>query len=252
MIALFITLGIGNLAVLAVSANWEHDGRSMISTQLSSKEYPPKPDTESFIIGQVQKRLKRHFPPGEYRFDVQPRWIPNQLLRQSPDHIIGIQLDGEVRRYTNFEVIYDRRGERQRAKIQLKVDIEQKLPVVTERVTRGEKLTEEVLIKQWVSLSRNSGSYITKINFLIGKTLRHTLLPGYPVRKSSISRDLIIKSGDAVKVVIENRGIKVQVTATAREDGAIGDRINVYSNETRKKYKGEVIRPGVVKWKSTL
>jgi flagella basal body P-ring formation protein FlgA len=247
MISLIISLG--NMAAPAGSLS---DDKSMISAQLFSKGDFSNADTKSFIIGQARKRLEQHFSSGEYRFDVQPRWIPNQLLRQAPDQIKGVQLDGEVRRYTNFEVIYEQRGNRQRAEIQLKVEVEQKMPVVTKRVEQGEKLTRDLLVKQWVSLSRNSGSYITEMQYLIGKTLRRTLLSGYPVRKSSVSRDLVIRSGDEVKVVIENKGIKVQVTAEAREDGAIGDRINVYSNETRKKYNGEVTRPGVIKWKSTL
>ena len=103
-----------------------------------------------------------------------------------------------------------------------------------------------------MALDRNRGQYITSKKQLIGKTLRRTLLSGQPVRKSDISRELIIRAGDQVSMIIKRSGIQIQVTAEAREDGARGDRIKVYSKETRKNYLGEVIRPGVIEWKSTL
>lgn len=201
---------------------------------------------------QAQEKLKAHFSSGKYRFKVQPRWIPNHLLKQNPDHILGLQLKGEVRRYTNFEVRYRWRGSAKRAEIQLKVEIQQKLPVASTRLEQETKLTAESLNYQWVSLSRNRGEYIIRKEQLIGKTLRSTLLSGQPVRKSDVSRKLIIQAGDEISVIIKRSGIQIQVAAEARQQGARGDRIKAYSKKTRKNYVGEVLRPGVILWKSTL
>lgn len=209
-------------------------------------------EMKTFIVEQAKEQLERHFSTGEYRFEVQPRWIPNQLLKQSPEQISRIELHGPIRRYINFEVVFDYRGKRERAEIQLKVKAEQKLPVVTERVRKGSKLEEENLVYQWVSISQNGESYYASIPELVGKTLRRTLLSGQSIRKSYVSRDLIIKAGDEVRVFIKRRGIQVQVSGQAREDGAKGDRIKIYSNETNRKYVGEVLRPGVIQWKSTI
>ena len=209
-------------------------------------------EMKSFIIKKAHKQLEQHFTTGEYRFDIQPRWMPNQLLQQSPAQVLSVQLSGQVRRYTNFEVVYDQHGSRKRAEIQLKIMAEQKLPVVTDRIRRGAKLQEKHLVYQWVSVAQNGELYIASIEKLIGKTLRRTLLSGQPVRKSYVSRDLIIKAGDEVQIFIKRKGIQVQVSGVAREDGAKGDRIKIFSNETNHKYVGEVLRPGVIQWKSTL
>lgn len=209
-------------------------------------------DVESVILKKAREQLEQRFSDGEYRFEVQPRWIPSRLLQLSPGNILALELQGNVERYTNFEVLYQQRGARQRTEIQLKIKAEQQLPVVVRRVKRGEELTSEDLTYQWVSLSRNSADYIEDIEALEDKTLRKTLLSGQPVRKSLISRKIIIQAGDEVKVVIERNGVQVQVTGQARENGAQGDRIRIYSSETRKKYEGEVIRPGVIQWKNTL
>ncbi|MEL7833610.1 flagellar basal body P-ring formation chaperone FlgA [Fodinibius sp. Rm-B-1B1-1] len=209
-------------------------------------------EMKSFLMKQAHKQLEHHFSAGEYRFDLQPRWIPNQLLQQSPTQIQSVQLSGEVRRYTNFEVVYTHRGDQHRTEIQLKVKAEQKLPVVTDRVRKGAKLEEDELSYQWVSVVQRGASYFASTEELIGKTLRRTLLSGQPIRKSYVSRDLIIRAGDEVRVFIKRRGIQVQVSGEARENGAKGDRIKIYSNETNRKYVGEVLRPGVIQWKSTL
>lgn len=209
-------------------------------------------EMKSFLIKQAHEQLERHLSAGEYRFEVQPRWIPNQLLQQSPSQIVSIELSGQIRRYTNFEVVYNQRGNRHRAEIQFSIKAEQMLPVVTDRVRKGSKLKEEHLAYQWVSISQRGESYFASTEALIGKTLRRTLLSGQPIRKSYVSRDLIIKAGDEVRVFIKRRGIQVQVSGEAREDGAKGDRIKIFSNETNRKYVGEVLRPGVIQWKSTL
>jgi len=165
---------------------------------------------------------------------------------------LAVQVDGTIRKYTNFTVFYTQHNRRKNVQIQLKVEAERKLPVVTDRLRKGGKIEEGQLVYQWVTISQNSQSYITSKEELVGKTLRRTLLSGQPIKESYISRDLIIRAGDQVQVFIEREGIQIQVSAEARENGAKGDRISVYSNETRKKYEGEVLRPGVIQWKSTL
>jgi len=209
-------------------------------------------DTKSKILKQARTKLERHFSKGTYRINLKARWIPSRLLQQSPKQILAVQVDGTIRKYTNFTVFYTQRNRRKNVQIQLKVEAERKLPVVTDRLRKGGKIEEGQLVYQWVTISQNSQSYITSKEELVGKTLRRTLLSGQPIKKSYISRDLIIRAGDQVQVFIEREGIQIQVSAEARENGAKGDRISVYSNETRKKYEGEVLRPGVIQWKSTL
>lgn len=209
-------------------------------------------EMKSFLVKQATKQLERQFSNGEYRFDIEPRWIPNQLLQQSPSQVLSVELNGKIRRYANFEVVYNQRGDRKHAEVQLKVNAEQKLPVVNDRVRRGNKLEESHFSYQWVSISGKDGEYFSSIEALVGKTLKRTLLSGQPIQKTFVSRDLIIKAGDEVKVFIKRNGVQVQVTGEAREDGAKGDRIKIFSNDTKRKYVGEVIRPGVILWKNTL
>lgn len=209
-------------------------------------------DAKDTILEKAREGLTSYYSSGKYRFDLAPRWIPQSLLHLESENILSVELRGEVRRYTDFEVLYRNRGNREKASIQLTVKVEQQIPVVSRRISRGEVIKEEDLQERWVSLMRNKGDLMEDINAMKGKTLRRTLLAGQPVRKSYVSREYIIEAGDRVKLIIEKQGIQVQLVGEAREPGAKGDKIRIYSEETRKKYKGEVISPGVTKWKNTL
>lgn len=209
-------------------------------------------DAKDTILEKAKEGLTNYYSSGKYRFDIAPRWIPQSLLHLESENILSVELRGEVRRYTDFEVFYKNRGNREKASIQLTVKVEQQIPVVSSRISRGEIIEAEDLQERWVSLMRNKGDMMEDINAIEGKILRRTLLAGQPVRKSYVSREYIIEAGDRVKLIIEKQGIQVQLVGEAREPGAKGDEIRIYSEETRKKYKGEVISPGVTKWKNTL
>ncbi|SHG14010.1 flagella basal body P-ring formation protein FlgA [Fodinibius roseus] len=209
-------------------------------------------DAKEVILKKARAKIARHFSSGDYRFEVTARWIPRNLMAREAENIVAVELKGQVQRYTDFDVVYRDRGRRDKASIQLAVDIEKKLPVVIRRISRGEEIREGDLEEQWVSLGRNKGDLMEEAGMISGNKLRRTLLSGQPVRRSYLVREYIIDAGDRVKLIIEKRGVRVQLMGEARENGAEGDIISIYSNETRKKYKGEVIRPGITKWKQTL
>nr|WP_240894603.1 flagellar basal body P-ring formation chaperone FlgA [Fodinibius halophilus] len=209
-------------------------------------------DTKQIILKKAKEQLSQHFSGDIYRFEIKARWIPRRLLEAGSQSIIGVKLDGNVRRYTNFDVFYQGRQKKRSIQIQLAVDVEKKVPVVTRRLRSGSKITKQDLKKQWVSLSRNKDELIEDMDALVGKTLRRTLLSGQPVRRTFVSREYIVEAGDQVRVLIQKKGIRVQVAGEARENGAKGDKIRIYSKETRKKYVGEIVRPGLILWKNTL
>lgn len=209
-------------------------------------------DTKEVILKKAREKIASYFSSENYRFEITARWIPGKVLKREAESIVAVELKGQVRRYTDFEVLYEERGGREKASIQLAVEIEKRLPVVMRRISRGEVIGEGDLEEQWVSLARNRGALMEEISRISGKKLRRTLLAGQPVWRSYLVREYIIDAGDRVKVIIEKKGVRVQLMGEARENGAKGDIISIYSEETRNKYKGEVIRPGITKWKQTL
>ncbi|MDR8394232.1 flagellar basal body P-ring formation chaperone FlgA [Aliifodinibius sp. S!AR15-10] len=212
----------------------------------------PGDETKQAILKMARQTLRKQFSPEEYRFKLAARWIPGSLLRLDPKHITAVELDGALEQYTNFRVVCRPRNIRQTEQVQLAVEMERKLPVTSRRITSGEVIAREDLHVQWTRISKNSGTLISDMSRIEGKTLRRTLLAGRPVQQVDIGTEYLVKAGDMVILLFEKRGIRVRLTGKARQNGARNDEIRIYSEETRKKYLGKVIRPGVAIWKQTL
>lgn len=217
----------------------------------SQEEFVSESGTREVILEKALETLYTRYDRDEYRFGVTARWIPGSLLGLKPEKIRTVEPDGAIERHTNFTVTYAEHNRYRQTGIQLSIDIEQKLPVARHRVQSGEVIKAEDLIWQWVSLAQSKGQLETNMETLIGKTLRRTLLQGQPVRRNEISEKYLVEAGDLVQLIFDEHGIRVVLTAEARQGGEKGDEIQLYSNETRKKYLGRVISPGVVKWQKT-
>ena len=247
--ALVILLSLG-LNTPALESGYT--GIFMPVTQKVHQSVDAKDNTKRIILEKAESALKKHFDPDTYRFRLSARWIPRKVLRLEPKKIKAVELQGRIERYTNFQVICQARGTRHKVQVQLAVKMEQKVPVTNRRIISGETVAKEDFNFQWSAVSRIDDRLISKIDRLAGKTVRTTLLPGQPVRKSDVSTEYLIEAGDTVTLKFEKQGISVELAAEARQSGAKGDEIKIYSDETRRKYLGKVIGPGVAQWKKTL
>lgn len=208
--------------------------------------------TKKIILEKALETLKQQYSAEQFRFSLSARWIPGSLLQVKPEKIQSVELVGGIDQSTNFEVIFLDSGLRHRSRIQLSVYAEQKLPVASNRLSNGKVIEEEDLAVRWISVNNNLGELISDPKKLLGQTLRRTLLPGQPFRHTEISGKYLINAGEVVKIIFERNGVHIQIIGEARQSGARNDDIRIYSNETKRKYLGTVIRPGVVKWKKTL
>lgn len=209
-------------------------------------------DIVDFITEKALDVLYQNSIDGLYRFSVAPRWLPGTLTRSNPDDIIDLQLKSDIERYTVFEVAYLHRNRRQTVEIQLSVDIEQQLPVASDRIMNGDLINENDIEMRWISVTHDRGQLVSKQEELIGKTIRRTVIPGQPIRYADISSDFLIEAGDQVQLIFESDGIEIQISVEARQSGSQDEEISFYSNETRKRYQGKISGPGVAIWTKTI
>lgn len=208
--------------------------------------------TREVILEKARNSLQAMFNDGKYRFSVKARWIPGSLLNVAPDKILEVQPAGTVQRNMVFDAVYQEESHHKTAQIQLAVDTERKIPVAVERINSGIVLSAHKLEMRWISVSHNREQLADSIEQLEGKTLRRTLKAGQPIRNSDISTEFFIKAGDPVTIIFEKNGIHIGLKGEARQNGAEGEEIKIYSDETRKRYLGKVLSPGMAKWQQTL
>lgn len=219
---------------------------------LSAVDREASPTAIPVILEKAKASLDGMYCNDSYRFHLQPRWIPSTLARLPADAVHDVTMLGSLDRYTGFHVVYEHRGRRQEVRIQLKVDIDQWLPVARELVTAGTVIGGDHLDMRWVNVPRDRGQLVTDPAVLHGKTLRRTLAAGEPVRTADITTEFLVEVGQAVQLVMTGDGTVIELTAVARQNGALGDDIRVYSDDTRRTYLGRVEQAGRVQWIRTL
>lgn len=223
-----------------------------ISRQAGWDSNVKKPLAKDVILDKAYEVLLARFDKHTYRFSLDVRWMPRSLMQASPEHILSVEMVGEAERYTRFDVVFTERGRRHTSQIQLLIDLEQRMPVASRRIMYGEKLDTKNTEYRWVSIPDDRGQLVAHSELLIGKTVRRTLAAGQPVRYADIASEFLIQAGDEVTLVFEENGIRIELTAQARQDGAEGDLIKLYNEKTRTRYLGSVMGRDVVQWRKTL
>ncbi len=107
------------------------------------------------------------------------------------------------------------------------------------------KVSDAVLKK--IRLKKPLLSYLYKKEDLRGiKTIRD-LSKNSVLTRDSIVKDIVIKSGDLVRIVGQSGKLQLVVTGEARASGRIGDRITVKNLQSKKIIQATVFDEGVVK-----
>ncbi len=207
-------------------------------------------DAREKIVRLAESAIIRNYGKENYRVSLEPRWIPGKVESEDPDRILSVQPAGEISRYTNFDVHLA--GRNRAVQVQFRLEIERKLPVARERILAGTILSAEDLEIRWVSIPHDRGQLLAEIEEAVGKTLRYTLAAGQPLRHQDLASEILIEAGQPVTLVFEDHGLRIELQGEARQSGGKGDEITIFSKETRKRYTGRVLRPGIALWKRTL
>lgn len=197
------------------------------------------------------EKLHAQYDAEEYRFELNPRWIPDNLQDVNPSKIISMQLIGEAGRYATFQVIYQLPHTIEEVQIQFQLKTWQRVQVATQRISNGETITPEMLQEYWLEITLGRDRFATTPDQLIGKATRRFLNTGQPFRLNELSEPLMVKPGDTIQMLFANGGIELALTCESRQSGAKDDEVVVYCPETRQKYEAQVLKAGEVAWLRT-
>lgn len=82
---------------------------------------------------------------------------------------------------------------------------------------------------------------------LVGKTARHTLLPGLPISTNAVGEPKIVTTGAMVRVVFIEGGLMISTYASALQSGSVGDVIPVRNLESGLTISGTIESDGSVR-----
>lgn len=192
---------------------------------------------------------------GDCTIRVTPKWIPPNLEQADAGAITGLQFadPGLPRGYQAAAVTYRReKGAAGTAQVQLHVQVQQRVPVLTRRIERDEIVGAQDVILKMRDITRLPSLPLTAVDAIAGKAARGMLRKGQPVWATDLHAAPVIRVGDSVEMIYNHQGLQVAIHCTARQARGVGEQIRLHSEETRRTYLGKVITPTKVIWEKTL
>jgi flagella basal body P-ring formation protein FlgA len=101
------------------------------------------------------------------------------------------------------------------------------VPVLTDRVMRGEVIDEANI--EWQSLpeDRLPRATITDIEQIVGMAAKRTLTPGKPITATDVRKPLLINRGDTVTIMLTTPMMQLTTKGRALQQGSKGDTIRI-------------------------
>lgn len=113
-------------------------------------------------------------------------------------------------------------------------------------LNKGDVLTETDLNYVEVNLSQIRYGYYTEMEQLVGQQLKRRLPQNRLIKANYVEPPTLIKRGELVSIVAENRGYSVKMSGIAMSNGSMGERVQVRNSSSKRIVEGVVQAFGVV------
>jgi flagella basal body P-ring formation protein FlgA len=126
------------------------------------------------------------------------------------------------------------------------VRISKEAPVTLRQIQFGEHIAASDFKMDWVDVTfvRDGVPTATEVT---GQIAGKTFNVGQPIFKSDIKREVAIKRGQIVKILVGDNEFEVTGQGISEEQGYIGDLIRIKNTDTQKLLSGKVIDSGIVR-----
>jgi flagella basal body P-ring formation protein FlgA len=110
----------------------------------------------------------------------------------------------------------------------------------------GTALTGDDIRQARIEITDPRAAYVRKAEAATGKVLRRSIKIGELITEDSLSDPLVVRSGDTVRLRLEQQNIRLVILARAEQDGRMGQSIRVRNLEFARVMKALVVGPGEV------
>jgi flagella basal body P-ring formation protein FlgA len=209
---------------------------------------------EETVRAEIARIVAQYYTGEKFQTEVSIKWLPQVLLRVQPETVTGVTFlgNGAPLGTSVFNVRFQSGGRSMSQTVQANVSVKQLLPVYSRRVMPGERLNATEIRYVWVERSSTMGEVISEAAQLDSMVVVGIIQPGEPIKKAEVKLIPTILPGQTVEMTMNAGGLAVVLICKAREPAAIGDRIKVWSESTRKHYLATITSRNTALWISTL
>ena len=127
-------------------------------------------------------------------------------------------------------------------KVPVQFEVRRLLDVVvaTTNLNAGDILTEQSVRLERMDAGKLAAGYLTELDKAIGLQVRYALPPGSVIGERNLTRPILVKRGENVKIVARVGELEVVANGVAFAQGAAGDLVRVQNLVTKKFLTGRV------------
>ncbi len=238
-----MVLGSSWLAALAASQHiaWQPTSRlDQVVVERASREIGADE-----ISQRLMDALAERTPvaDAELRLDAPTPRLAIAAEDKAPLTLDGLTFDARSGRFSAFVSAGDN-GERLRVSGRLVRMTE--IAVPARLLPAGETIAAGDVTTVTLRAERVSPDMLLQASDLVGKTARHSLRPGEPVRASDVEVPLVVHRGAVVTILLDTPSLHLSAEGKAMDDGALGSVIRVANTKSSRVIDAVVKGPGAV------
>ncbi len=222
-LAALLAAGSGMLSAAAPSQSHEsilEAARQHVLDQ--SDRYPSPPEVQT---GRLDSRLRLA------ACDIPLETFSSPSNRQTAKMTVGVRCTG-----TKNWTLY----------VPVTVIVMADVVTAAKELRRGQILTAQDLIIEQHDIARLHRGYLANLKEAIGKQVKYNISRGQVITPAKVAAPKAVKRNSRVTIVAQNPAIQVRMKGTALESGAVGDRIRVRNNSSKRELEAEVLAQGIV------
>lgn len=128
------------------------------------------------------------------------------------------------------------------ARIPVQFEVKRFLDVVVtlENLNAGAIIPAQAVRLETMDVGKLQPGYLTELSKVVGLQARHAIPPGNVLNERSLTRPILVKSGEMVRIAARIGEIEVSAAGVALSQGASGDLIRVQNLTTKRLLTGRV------------
>jgi flagella basal body P-ring formation protein FlgA len=193
---------------------------------------------ESFAAEQAKEGYTVSFEPGS---------IDNRLALAECQQPLSVEFSGDPWRSTSPSMLVACEGSRPwRMFVTASVSIQGPALVAARPLTRGERITSDLLRRQSVEINGSRRGVITATDQAIGMEVRRAVNAGSLITPNILSAPNAVERGDHVTITAQSGGFSVRSRGKALASAGVGEQVLVENLRSSRTIKANVVAPGRV------
>ncbi|MBF0475960.1 MAG: flagellar basal body P-ring formation protein FlgA [Deltaproteobacteria bacterium] len=127
------------------------------------------------------------------------------------------------------------------------VEVRANVLIAKHSIERIREVTSDMVKLTEKNLAGIPEGYFENVDQVVGKQLKRSIKAGEIIKTSDVLNPCLVKKGDVVEVILENKNIILNSKGRAEQSGRAGEMIKMTNTSSKKEFYGRVMDGGTVR-----